>query len=163
MITNLTILVMLMRFPSFGGQIYEAQMPSMDVYPTIPAPIETELIPRQVKRQDASTINIAEAYIAQKRFNEAEAVLKRAAARMPANGDIYYGLALAYFEEKRFDEAEAAALEAHMRAHRIADVHLILAKIYARKHPERVAGQLELYLDEAPNAHQSKRVRKMLK
>ena len=108
-------------------------------------------------------LNLAEVYTYRKRFGEARAVLEAAAARNPGNGDAYYGLALVYFSENRLEEAEAAALQAHARAHRIADVHLILAKIYARKNPGRVAGQLELYLAEAPNGHESKRVRKLLR
>jgi tetratricopeptide (TPR) repeat protein len=108
-------------------------------------------------------LNLAEVYTAQKRFKEARAVLDHAVARTPVNGDAYYGLALAYFEEGRYEEAETAALQAHIRPHRIADVHLLLAKVYARKNPERVAGQLELYLDEAPNGGESERVRKVLK
>jgi tetratricopeptide (TPR) repeat protein len=108
-------------------------------------------------------LNLAEVYTARKRFDEAKAVLESAAARNPANGDAYYGLALVYFNQQRWEEAEAAALQAHARDHRIADVHLLLAKIYARKNPGRVWGQLNLYLSEAPNGHESKHVRKVLK
>jgi tetratricopeptide (TPR) repeat protein len=108
-------------------------------------------------------LNLAEVYTFQKRFDEARAVLEIAAVRNPGNGDAYYGIALAYFNENRLEEAEAAALQAHTRAHRIADVHLLLAKIYAQRHPARVVGQLELYLYEAPNGHESKRVQKVLK
>jgi tetratricopeptide (TPR) repeat protein len=108
-------------------------------------------------------LNLAEVYTAQKRFKEAKAALDLALTRTPVNGDAYYGLALAYFSEERFEEAEAAALQAHIRPHRIADVHLLLAKIYARKNPARVAGQLELYLNEAPGGAQSDRVRQVLR
>ena len=108
-------------------------------------------------------LNLAEVYTAQKRFSEARTVLENAARRTAENGDAYYGIALSYFKEERFDQAEAAALQAHTRPHRIADVHLLLAMIYAKKNPARVAGQLELYLDEAPNGPQSEHVREVLK
>lgn len=108
-------------------------------------------------------LNLAEVYTAEKRFNEARTVLERATARTSVNGDAWYGIALTYFKEERFDEAEAAAQQAHTRPHRIADVHLLLAMIYAKKGPGRVVGQLELYLDEAPDGPQSEHVRQMLK
>jgi len=108
-------------------------------------------------------LNLAEVYTAQKRFDEARAVLETAAARNAANGDAYYGLALVYFKQEKLEDAESAALQAHARNHRIADVHLLLAKIYAQKNPAGVAGQLQLYIDEAPNGDQRKRVRQALK
>lgn len=108
-------------------------------------------------------LNLAEVYTAQKRFNEARTALKAAAARTSVNGDAYYGIALTYFKEERFDEAETAAQQAHTRPHRIADVHLLLAMIYAKKGPGSVVGQLELYLDEAPEGPQSEHVRQVLK
>ena len=108
-------------------------------------------------------LNLAEVYTAQKRFDEARAVLETAAARNAANGDAYYGLALVYFKQEKLEDAESAALQAHARIHRIADVHLLLAKIYAQKNPAGVAGQLQLYIDEAPNGDQRKRVRQALK
>jgi len=39
---------------------------------------------------------------------------------------------------------------------------LILAKMYLRTKPDKVADQLELYLKEAPNSAESDRVRKAL-
>src|ERR1051326_5712095 len=107
-------------------------------------------------------LNLAEVYTAQKRFDEARAVLETAAARNSANGDAYYGLALVYFKQEKLEDAESAALQANARIHRIADVHLLLAKIYAQKNPAGVVEQLELYLSEAPNGLESKRVREVL-
>jgi tetratricopeptide (TPR) repeat protein len=108
-------------------------------------------------------LNLAEVYTAQQRFEDAKAVLTVAARRAPESGDAYYGLALVYFKQERFEEAENAALQAHRRPHRVADVHLLLAKIYARKAPESVRTQLELYLEEAPNGVESDRVRAIVK
>jgi len=108
-------------------------------------------------------LNLAEVYTAQKRFSEARDVLNLAVTRTPANGDAYYGLALSYFKEDRSVEAEAAALQAHTRSHRIADVHLLLAEIYARQNPLKVTEQLQLYLTEAPDGHESKHVRELLR
>jgi tetratricopeptide (TPR) repeat protein len=108
-------------------------------------------------------LNLSEVYTAQKRFDDARTILHVAASKGPSSGDAYYGLALAYFKEERLEEAEAAGLQAHLRPHRIADVHLLLAKIYARKNPGQVAGQLKLYLDEAPDGPESEDARKILK
>ena len=107
-------------------------------------------------------LNLAETDTAQRRFKEAETILALAIQRKPDNGDAYFGLAVAYVSQGRFQEAEAAALQADSRPHRIADLHLILAKMYLRTKPDKVADQLELYLKEAPNSAESDRVRKAL-
>ena len=44
-------------------------------------------------------LNLADVYTAQKRFDEAKAVLSLAARRTPESGDAYYGLALVYFKQ----------------------------------------------------------------
>ena len=108
-------------------------------------------------------LNLTEVYRAQKRFKEAEAVLDLAIRRTPENGDAYFGLAFTYFNEGRLEEAEAAAIQADSRPHRIADLHLLLAKIYARRNPDKVVEQLELYLKEDPNGPESDRVRQVAK
>ncbi|PYS10740.1 MAG: hypothetical protein DMG17_24085 [Acidobacteria bacterium] len=97
-----------------------------------------------------------------RRFKEAESVLALTIQRKPDNGDAYFGLALVYVSQGRFQDAEAAALQADSRPHRSADLHLILAKMYLRTKPDKVADQLELYLKEAPNSAESDRVRKAL-
>lgn len=107
-------------------------------------------------------LNLAETYTAQRRFEDAETVLALTIQRKPDNGDAYFGLAVAYVSQGRFEEAEAAALQADSRPHRVADLHLVLAKMYFRTRPEKVAHQLELYLKEAPNGPESDRVRKAL-
>jgi len=108
-------------------------------------------------------LNLAEVYTAQKRFDQAEQVLRSAIQKAPENGDIYFGLAAAYFTEGRLQEAETAALQADARPHGIADLHLLMAKIYLRKSPEEVRKQLELYLKEAPNGPESKQIRQLLR
>src|SRR5438093_2688029 len=70
-------------------------------------------------------LNLAETYTAQKRYQEAEAVLTFTLQRKPESGDAYYGLAVSYLDQGRMQEAEAAALQADSRPHRIADVHLV--------------------------------------
>jgi tetratricopeptide (TPR) repeat protein len=108
-------------------------------------------------------LNLAEVFTAEKRFADAEQVLLDAIRKAPQNGDIYFGLAAAYFTEGRLPDAEAAALQADARPHGIADLHLLMAKINLRKSPEEVLNQLELYLKEAPNGPESKRIRQLLK
>jgi tetratricopeptide (TPR) repeat protein len=108
-------------------------------------------------------LNLAEVYSSQLRWDDAEIVLKEAAAKNPENGDAYYGLALLYFNQGRLDDAERTALEADSRNHRIADLHLLLARVYARTTAHAVESQLEQYLKEAPKSHHSGRIRAMLK
>ena len=96
-------------------------------------------------------LNLAEAYTAPKRYEDAENVLTFAISRKPDSGDAYYRLAIAYLDQGRLQEAEAAALQADSRPHRIADLHLVLAKMYLHKNLDKLVEQLELYLKEAPN------------
>ena len=97
------------------------------------------------------SLNLAEVYVRQKRFDDAGAVLADAMRAFPGEGDPYFALANAYFVQERFDDAEAMALEADSRTHRIADLHLLLAKIYLRRrNSAAVIRQLEMYLKEAP-------------
>ena len=110
------------------------------------------------------SLNLAEVYLAQKRFQEAEAVVAAAILKFPEEGDPYYGLANVYFVQERFQDAEAAALEADSRKHRIADVHLLLAKIYVRSgNSAAVVVQLQTYLKEAPDGPAKDKIRKALK
>jgi tetratricopeptide (TPR) repeat protein len=108
-------------------------------------------------------MNLAETYTAQQRFSEAEAILTEAIRKTPDSGDLYYALAVVYFKQDRLEDAEAAALQADSRKHRIPDLHLLLAKIYLKINTGKVALQLALYLKEAPDGPQSKRVREVLK
>ena len=108
-------------------------------------------------------LNLAEVYTAQRRFDDAKAVLNEAIAKKPNSGDAFYGLMLVYLEEGRNEEAEAAAQQAEARPHQIADLHLVLGKLYFEK-GNYVASirQLESYLKEAPNGTASKSVKDML-
>jgi tetratricopeptide (TPR) repeat protein len=110
------------------------------------------------------SLNLAEVYTTQKRFNEAEKVLLKAVEKGPNTGDVYYGLGLVYLKQEHMDDAEAALLRADSYPHQIADVHLVLAEIYRQKErPTDVFRQLERYLQEAPNGTYSQRVRQILK
>src|SRR5262245_37219867 len=106
------------------------------------------------------SLNLAEIYTVQKRFSEAESILREAATSGSNAGDAHYGLALVYLEQGRLDEAESSALQAHNYPHQIADVHLVLAEIYWRaKNTAQAAQQLELYLKESPDGSDSERAR----
>jgi hypothetical protein len=96
-------------------------------------------------------INLADLYAGQRRFEEAERVVRSSFSRYPTEGDLFFALARIFFEQGRMKEAEAAGLEAHSRVHRAADVHLLMAKIYlaANNYPA-LATQLEAYLEENP-------------
>jgi tetratricopeptide (TPR) repeat protein len=109
------------------------------------------------------SLNLAEVYTAQGRFNDAKTVLEEALRRTPSAGDAYYGLALVDIQEGLSEDAEAAALQADSRPHKIADLHLVLAEMYWRKQdPEAAFDQLESYLKEAPHGSQSEQVRQVL-
>ncbi|HYR90831.1 MAG TPA: tetratricopeptide repeat protein [Terriglobia bacterium] len=109
------------------------------------------------------SLNLAEVYLTQKRFEDAGAVLVDAIRAFPGEGDPYFALANVYFVQERLDDAEAMALEADSRTHRIADVHLLLAKIYLRRrNSAAVIRQLEIYLKEAPESPVKDRIRKEL-
>jgi len=108
-------------------------------------------------------LNLAEAYTAQGRFHDAEALLLEAIEKHPDAGDALYGLSLVYYGQDLVDRAEAAALQAEKRPHQIADLHLILAAICWRKQqPVEARQQLESYVAEAPNSPQSEQVRRVL-
>jgi tetratricopeptide (TPR) repeat protein len=119
---------------------------------------------RSVSNSVYVSLNLAEVYTAQKRFSEAESILREAATTEPNAGDAHYGLALVYLEQGRIDEAESSALQAHNSPHQIADVHLVLAEIYWRaKNTAQTAQQLELYLKESPDGSHSERARQVLR
>lgn len=110
------------------------------------------------------SMNLADLYVKQGRFDEARNVLQRAIRSNPGEGDAHYSLAVVYFEEGSIGEGEAAALQADSRTHRIPDLHLLLAKIYLRKQDgPAVARQLQIYLDEAPAGPRREEVRRELK
>jgi len=109
-------------------------------------------------------LNLAEVYSAQKRFEEAEAVILDTIRKQPEAGDAYYGLALIYAAQGAFEEAEASARQAEAHPHLVADVHLLLAELYWRQHKDADAvRELTMYLNEAPKGPQSDRVRQTIK
>lgn len=110
------------------------------------------------------SINLADLYVKQNRWEDARNVLRAAIRSNPGEGDAYYALALVYFEEGLFAEAETAALEADTRKHRIADLHLLLAKIYLRKNnAAAVFEQLEVFLKEEPPGSRADEIRQQLR
>jgi Flp pilus assembly protein TadD len=95
------------------------------------------------------SLNLAEVYVVQRRFDSAESVMLVAIGKFPNQGDAYYGLAHVYFVQELFDKAESLAVQALARPHRIADVHLLLAKIYDRTgNQSAMVRQLEEYRKE---------------
>jgi tetratricopeptide (TPR) repeat protein len=109
------------------------------------------------------SINLADLYVQQRRFEEARAVLNAAIRSNPGQGDAYYALALTYFDEGRIDEAERVALQADSRRHAIADLHLLLAKIYAKKqNASETIRQLKTFVEEAPGHPMAEQVRREL-
>jgi tetratricopeptide (TPR) repeat protein len=110
------------------------------------------------------SMNLADVYLQQKRFDEARAVLNRAISSHPNEGDAYYSLALAYLAEGRSDDAEHAALQADSRRHSVADLHLLLARIYMEKqNPAEAVKQLTTFLKEAPRHPAAQQVRNDLR
>jgi tetratricopeptide (TPR) repeat protein len=101
---------------------------------------------------DAS-INLADLYAKQRKFDEALQVLKKSLATNPTEGDLFFAVARICFDQGDVRKAELAGLEAHSRFHRGADVHLLLAKIYlsANNYPA-LATQLDTYQIENPAA-----------
>jgi tetratricopeptide (TPR) repeat protein len=110
------------------------------------------------------SMNLADLYAVQKRFDDAGRVLEQAIAENPSEGDLLFALARIQFDRGDLNKAEELALHAHDRIHRTADVHLLLAKIYlaTNKGPSLVA-QLEAYLIENPAGAVADQVRRNLK
>jgi tetratricopeptide (TPR) repeat protein len=110
------------------------------------------------------TINLADLYVAQKRYDDAQRVIQDAYIKDPTEGDLLFALARVYFEQGRIRDAERAALEAHSRIHRTADVHLLLAKLYlSSKNYPALLTQLQTFLDENPTGPKADEVRRNLK
>jgi tetratricopeptide (TPR) repeat protein len=99
---------------------------------------------------DAS-INLADLYTRQKRFDEGLQLLQKSLTANPTEGDLFFALARIYFDQGELRKAEYAGLEAHSRIHRSAEVHLLLAKIYLStgNHPA-LSTQFETYQIENP-------------
>jgi predicted Zn-dependent protease len=118
---------------------------------------------RELSNSVFVALNLAEVYTAQRRFDDAKAVLNEAIAKKPTSGDAFYGLMLVYLEEGRNEEAEAAAQQAEARPHQIADLHLVLGKLYFEKGNYAASiRQLESYLKEVPNGTARESVKEML-
>jgi len=95
------------------------------------------------------SLNLADVYLIQNRFKDAEDVLLEAVRKQPDSGDAYYGLVLVYLRQGRLNNAEEAALYAIRRPHVIADVHLFLADLYRMQQKENESiRQLDLYREE---------------
>ena len=110
------------------------------------------------------SMNLADLYASQKRFVDAQNVIRQSMVKHPTEGDLYFAMALIHFDQGQMKEAEEAGLQAHAKIHRMADVHLMLAKVYLslKKYPALI-GQLRLYLDENPRGPAADRIRSNLK
>ncbi|HYR86391.1 MAG TPA: tetratricopeptide repeat protein [Terriglobia bacterium] len=110
------------------------------------------------------SMNLADLYVSQKRFVEARNVIRQCMLKHPAEGDLYFAMALIHFSQGQLTQTEEAGLQAHQKIHRMADVHLMLAKVYlALKNYPALVGQLRLYLDENPKGSVADRIRKNLR
>lgn len=109
------------------------------------------------------SMNLADLYAVQKRFDEAQKVLAQSMLKYPVEGDLHFAMARLHFDQGQLKEAEAAALEAHSKIHRTADVHLLLAKVYLKRENYRaLANQLKIYPDENPEGATAAQVRRNL-
>jgi tetratricopeptide (TPR) repeat protein len=107
-----------------------------------------------------ASINLADMYVSQHRFAEAQRVIRTATKLDPLDGDLFFALARTYFDQNQMKEAEASALEAHSRVHRFPEVHLLLSKIYlANGNQPALLTQLETYLEESPKGPAADQVR----
>ena len=110
------------------------------------------------------SINLADLYVSEKRFDDARRVIESAMVTNPTEGDLSFALARIYFDTGQMVEAETAALQAHAKIHRTADVHLLLAKIYlASQNSSALIRELETYLVENPSGSVADQVRQTLK
>jgi tetratricopeptide (TPR) repeat protein len=109
------------------------------------------------------SMNLADLYAKQKRFDDALQVLQKSLAGNPTEGDLFFAIARIYFDQGDMRKAEFAGLEAHSRIHRTADVHLLLAKIYvSTNNYPALTTQLETYLIENPTGPIPDEIRKSL-
>jgi Flp pilus assembly protein TadD len=108
-----------------------------------------------------ATINLADLYAKQKRFDAGLRVLQKSLTANPTEGDLFFAVARIYFDQGDLRKAEYAGLEAHSRIHSDADVHLLLARIYlSTDNYPALSTQYETYLIENPAGSVPDEIRK---
>ena len=108
-------------------------------------------------------LHLAEVCAATARAEEARGILEETALLHPQEGEPHVDLGRLDYLAGHLDEAEAHWRRAVVLQHTEADVHLLLAKLYRqRKQYQRMAAELEAYLEKAPDSEQAPKVRAAL-
>jgi tetratricopeptide (TPR) repeat protein len=108
-------------------------------------------------------LHLAEVCAATARAEEARGILEETVLLHPREGEPHVDLGRLDYLAGRLDEAEAHWRRAVALQHTEADVHLLLAKLYRqRKQYQRMAAELEAYLEKAPDSEQAPKVRAAL-
>jgi len=91
--------------------------------------------------------------------------LRRAIAQAPTSVNAHLWLGIVLLKDGKSSEAETSLKQAYMLGgSRIPDVHMYLAQLYSNsKRYKEAATELELYLQEAPNARDADSIRKLIK
>lgn len=106
-------------------------------------------------------LNLAEVLTEDKKYNEAGQLLARASQMHPRRGEPFFSMAKIQLDTGHLDRAERAARMALARdASRIPEVHLLLVNIYTRRgEKEKIAPELEAYLQMVPNGPHAEQAR----
>jgi Flp pilus assembly protein TadD len=108
-------------------------------------------------------LHLAEVCAATARGEEARGILEETVLFFPEEGEPRVDLGRLDYLAGRLDEAEAHWRRAVSLQHTEPDVHLLLAKLYRqRKQYQRMATELEAYLEKAPDSPQAPKVRAAL-
>lgn len=109
-------------------------------------------------------LNLAEVWVKEKEYNRAAQILAQAAKAQPTRGEPFYAIAKIQLDTGHLDRAEQAARMALERdVSRIPDVHILLVNIYNRRgEKDKVAAELEAYLQKAPNGPHAEQARATL-
>ncbi len=108
-------------------------------------------------------LNLAEVCAATARSEEARGLLEETVLLYPEEGEPRVDLGRLDYLAGRLDEAESHWRRAVDLRHTKPDVHLLLAKLYQRrKQYQRMAAELEAYLEKAPDSPQAPQVRAAL-
>ncbi len=108
-------------------------------------------------------LNLAEVCAATARGEEARGILEETVLLYPEEGEPRVDLGRLDYLAGRLDEAESHWRRAVSLEHTGPDVHLLLARLYQqRKQFQRMAAELEAYLEKAPDSPQAPQVRTAL-
>lgn len=99
-----------------------------------------------------------------KRVDESVGSLKRAVSLAPTSINSHFWLGIVLFKSGKMKEAEEPFKRAYqLGGKRIPDVHMFLAQIYSNsKRYKEAADELELFLNEAPDAKDSQNIKALI-